>query len=236
MGHTAILIGAAALGIALLCLFAGYRWGRSNVRSQIEDALDMARVSADAREFALREQLDEKMLEVSELRAQADEVSLLREQLEQLQSSRSLSAGSEPSPIDEQSAPENQQEPEPFVAVAENPIQSFFHPKTELPQTPVAKHDSPHETQRRPAVKFPSSFTSTFSASISAPEPVKAEPSQPAKPLTIPVAVPAAAKSAKPVAVQTAKPPQPAKAAPAVNNDDWDEFAKSLEALKKLQK
>ena len=108
MVHTAILIGAAALGIALLCLLAGYRWGRSNVRSQIEDALDMARVSADAREFALREQLDEKMLEVSELRAQANEVALLRDQLEQLQSSRSLRLGIEPSPIDEQSAPESQ--------------------------------------------------------------------------------------------------------------------------------
>ena len=71
---------------------SGYLWGRSNVKSQIEDALDMARVSADAREFSVREELDDQMLELAELRASAEEVSRLREQVEQLKTERTRSS------------------------------------------------------------------------------------------------------------------------------------------------
>lgn len=73
MGASAIVIGAVALASGLICLFLGYMWGRSNVRSQVESALDQARVSADAREFALREQLEEMMVELSKFRARAEE-------------------------------------------------------------------------------------------------------------------------------------------------------------------
>ncbi len=88
MASSVILVGAVALGTGLICLVCGYLWGRSNVRSLIEDALDKARISADAREFSVREELDEKMLELAELRASAEEVPRLREQLEQLKSER----------------------------------------------------------------------------------------------------------------------------------------------------
>ena len=40
MGHTATLIGAVALFTGLVCLLCGYLWGRSNVKSQVEDAVD----------------------------------------------------------------------------------------------------------------------------------------------------------------------------------------------------
>ncbi|WP_348264877.1 hypothetical protein P8935_10145 [Telmatobacter sp. DSM 110680] len=256
MGHTAILIGAAALGIALICLFAGYLWGRSNVRSQIEDALDKVRVSADAREFALREQLDEKMLEVVNLRARADEVPLLREQLAQLQASHLQNSHGTHSRFELPESPleitpEHSQTIESVAAVVEDPIQSFFHPNKQKSQPLSAIHDTPVETKRPLAARFPASFSSTFSVPAASPEVMKAKPDEPPKPVAIQPAKPASVQPAKLAAVQTAKPAavQPAKLqpplrattpavkpVPAVNNDDWDEFAKSLEALKNLQK
>ncbi len=68
-----MVIGAVALASGLICLFLGYMWGRTNVKSQVESALDQARVSADAREFAMREQLEEMMVELSKFRARAEE-------------------------------------------------------------------------------------------------------------------------------------------------------------------
>lgn len=228
MGSSAILIGAIALGTALVCLFAGYRWGRSNVRSQIEDALDMARVSADAREYALREQLDEKMLELGELRARADEVKVVQEELAQLQSSqiqRSHGAHSRFEKPDQaiEIIPEHSHTVEFVAAVAENPIQSFFRPNKKKPQPPSASLDAPSETKPS-AARFPASFSSTFTAHTPSPEPVKPEPVQSPKPAVV-----------QPAKLQPAKSPS-VKPVPAVNNDDWDEFAKSLEALKNLQK
>ena len=232
MGHTAILIGAAALGIALLCLFAGYLWGRSNVRSQIEDALDKVRISADAREFALREQLDDKMFELGELRARADEAQVMKEQLAQLQSSH-LQDSHDPHShfeLPEQPAeiiPEHSHTVGSVAAVAEDPIQSFFHPNRQKPQPLSANDDAPVETNRPPAARFPASFSSTFTAPDDSPEPVKPKPVQPAKPAAV-----------QPGKIQPVQPARPlaVKPVPAVNNDDWDEFAKSLEALKNLQK
>jgi hypothetical protein len=232
MGHTAILIRAAALGIALICLFAGYLWGRSNVRSQIEDALDKVRVSADAREFALREQLDDKMFELGELRARADEAQVLKEQLAQLQSSH-LQDSHDPHSrfeLPEQPAeiiPEHSHKVGSIAAVADNLIQSFSHTREEMPQPLSINHDAPFETKRPPAARFPASFSSTFTATEASPEPVKPKPVQPARPAAV-----------QPAKVQPAQPTRPPAVKPvaAVNNDDWDEFAKSLEALKNLQK
>ncbi len=81
MGSTAIIYAAVAVGLALACLLAGRVWGRSNVQSQVEDAVEAARKSADAREFTLREQLDQKMTEVAKLVPLADEAGRLRSQL-----------------------------------------------------------------------------------------------------------------------------------------------------------
>lgn len=239
MGSSAILIGAIALGTALVCLFAGYRWGRSNVRSQVEDALDMARVSADSREFALREQLDQKMLELGELRARAEEVKVLQEQLAQSRSSQ-LYNSPRANPLShipepEQNLPVHLHETESVAAVAENPIQTFFHPKELKPQPFSPNHDVPIEAKRSPAARFPTSFPSAFGAPTPPPDTMKPQPVQPATPAPAQPAKLPAVQTSKPVAVQPEKP-RAVKPVPAVNNDDWDEFAKSLEALKNLQK
>jgi len=232
MGHTAILIGAAALGIALICLFAGYLWGRSNVRSQIEDALDKVRVSADAREFALREQLDDKMFELGELRARADEAQVLKEQLAQLQSSHLQDSHDADSRFELPEQPaeiilEHSHNVGSIAAVADNPIQSFSHPREKMPQPLSVNHDAQGETNRPPAARFPTSFSTTFSSPGASPEPVKPKPDQVAKPAAV-----------QPAKIQPVKPARPPAVKPvsAVNNDDWDEFAKSLEALKNLKK
>ncbi len=240
MGHTAILIGAAALGIALICLFAGYLWGRSNVRSQIEDALDKVRVSADAREFALREQLDDKMFELNELRARADEAQAMKEQLAQLQSSHLQDSHDAHSRFELPEQPaeiilEHSHNVGSIAAVADNPIQSFSRPTEQMPQPLSINHDAPVETKRPPAARFPASFSSTFTATEASPEPVKPKPVQPARPAAV---QPAKIQAVQPAKVQPAQPTRPPAVKPvaAVNNDDWDEFAKSLEALKNLQK
>ena len=232
MGSSAILIGAIALGTALICLFAGFRWGRSNVRSQIEDALDMARVSADAREFALREQLDQKMLEVSELRARAEEVQALQDEVARLRSSPGIQTQIDLPENEIEIIPEDPPILESVAAVAD-PIQRFFHREEQKPQSLNAAHDIAAQPKRAP---FPNSFSSTFSARPAAsPAPLAPEPAESAEPPAVQPARPAAARPSEPPTVQPAKPVA-AKPVRAVNNDDWDEFAKSLEVLKSLQK
>ena len=210
MGSTAILIGGVALGTGLICLFLGYRWGRSNVRAQIEDALDMARVSADAREFALREQLDDAVLDLGELRARADEVSLLQQQLEQLQASRldNSPSGRTAAEVPDNGNPRRPSEPAreaaPVALSAEKTMQNFLNSKEEEPnQTGVNQALPLEEYTRRPVARFPVRFPQDFTPQNTTPEPAKSPAIQPL---------------------------------PAVDNDDWAEFAKSLEALKSRQK
>jgi hypothetical protein len=210
MGNTAILIGAVALGTALICLFLGYRWGRSNVRSQVEDALDMARVSADAREFALREQLDEKMLELGEVRARAEEVILLQAKLEQLRSSKlhNSPSGSVAAEIPENenthNRPEQKKRTAPVAGSAEKTMQKFLRSNEQKSKQLDENQDAlPEKSSRLPVTKFPVKFPHSFTPQNTMPEPVKSP-------------------ALKPV--------------PAINNDEWDEFAKSLAALKDLQK
>lgn len=275
MGNNAILIGASALVTALICLFLGYRWGRSNVRSQIENALDMARRSADAREFDLREQLDGKMVEVSQLRTQADSVPLLLQKIEQMQASRLRSS----SGIATDEAPQEhttirtplRQQGTPVADPAEKTIQHRLSSKEEKSEQAEQNHEAPLEKNGKPPVaKAPVKFPNSFTPQNAAPEPAKSpaippvasespvvRPVPPKSPAIQPVAAqspvarpvppkspairPVAAESpaAKPVPARSpvippvaAKPPA-VKPAHAANNDDWDEFAKSLEAFRK---
>jgi hypothetical protein len=250
MGSTAILVGAVALGTTLISLFLGYRWGRSNVRSQIEDALNMARGSADAREFALREQLDDQMMELGKLRAYAERVLLSQQQLEQvqpsgLQNSPSRSAAADaPNTGNAHRPPESQHATTPVAGSAERPIQNFLNSKEEKPRQPDESQDElPEKNRRLPVTKFPVRFPHSFTAQNTTPEPSKSPAVQPV-PAKSPAVQPQPAKSstaqsqpAKSPAVKPLPAASPAvRPLQAVNNDDWDEFAKSLEALKGLQK
>ncbi len=215
MGSSLIFVCAVALGTGLICLLCGYFWGRSNVRSQIEDALDKARISADAREFSVREELDEKMQELAELRGRADEVPRLREQLEQLQSERRRgpAGGRATSNLAgngtqfEEKLPVKRQAPAPESTdkTVENLLKSIEERMKQTEQDPpVAIHASaPPPAPRTPpvpriAVEIPPTVTQLSG------KPLKAE-------------------------VPAAKPGPPAK-------DEWQEFAASLAALRNRQK
>jgi hypothetical protein len=253
MGHTATLIGAVALAAGLVCLLCGYLWGRSNVKSQVEDAVDLVRRSADAREFDLREQLDQKMLEISRIqeisqsRARTEGRPRSQKQpehgeLEQISASAAGSAAAgESGRTKKHSAAK--QEPAPVVDATETTIQNLLKsmeeklkqpeeaspviaqeiPKPPPPKLPAAP--PPAVTQQSPRPAAPQSLYDPSRAvpqKIAAPAPPKLPATQPA------------------VAIQSSPRPSPAKP-PATNQrpaakDEWQEFAASLEALKRQSK
>ena len=86
MGSHTATYAAAALAIALVALLAGFLWGRSNVKAQIEAAIEEASVSLNAREFTMRQQLDEAFAEVARLRPLAEELTAVQERLKREQS------------------------------------------------------------------------------------------------------------------------------------------------------
>jgi hypothetical protein len=75
------MYAGVALAVALVCLFLGFFWGRSNVRSKVEQALEQEHVALDAREFGMRQQLDDAFAEVARLRPLAEEVGRVQERL-----------------------------------------------------------------------------------------------------------------------------------------------------------
>ncbi len=238
----------------------------------------MARVSADAREYSLREQLEEQMIELGKLRAYAEEVLLSQQQLERVQASRLQNPPSR-SVVAEAThngnahrPPELQHGAAPVAQSGEKAMQDFLNSKEARPQQPDERQDElPEKNRRLPVTKFPVRFPHTFTPQNATPERSKSPAVQPLPANSAAVQLlaeksptvhpqPARSQAVKPLpasppavqplpakspAVQPAKAPvvRPVSAAspgvrpvPAVNNDDWDEFAKSLEALKSLQK
>jgi len=86
MGSHAITYAVVALAVAVVCLIAGFSWGRSNVRAQIENAVEKEHVALDAREFAMRTQLEDAIAEVAKLRPSAEELVRVQKRLEREQS------------------------------------------------------------------------------------------------------------------------------------------------------
>jgi len=208
MGSTATLMGAIALATGLICLFCGYLWGRSNVRSQIEDALDKARISADAREFALREALEEKMVELAELRARAEELPGLGERPERLLSEQmhASAAGS-------------------GIADA---LDNRTHVAQKLPEKEGVATPVPDSTEQT-IQNLLKSIEQRLNQPAEEPQ-VAAQKSVPAvaKPAEVPRAVTQKSSKPAPEELPSAKPLQPVK-------DEWQEFAASLAALKSRQ-
>jgi hypothetical protein len=247
MGSTVILVGAVALGTGLVCLFCGFLWGRSNVRSQIEDALDQSRISADAREYSVREELDEKMVELAELRARAEELPRLRQQIEQLQSERMRGSSNG---IANTYAPGNNTEfeqkppekapPAPAPESADKAIQNLLKSIEErMKQTEEDPRAIPQQRATPPVTKFAVEIPPTITQLSSKPAPAAPPVAKPA-----PAAPPVAKAAPAPPAVKPAAAPPAVKAAPApptvkpaaAAKDEWQEFAASLAALKSRQK
>lgn len=85
MGSHAITYAVVALAIAGACLFAGFVWGRSNVKAQVEEAVEKEHVALDAREFAMRTQLEDAIAEIAKLRPLAEDLGRLQKRLEREQ-------------------------------------------------------------------------------------------------------------------------------------------------------
>ena len=211
MGSTAIVIGAVGLATALICLFFGYLWGRSNVRAQVEDALDKARMSADAREFALREELDKKMLEIAGFRARAEELPRSEGQREPFKSEQAnvIASGREPAEElghNRQAKPKIAEERKAATSLSdstEKTIQNLLKSIEERLQQP----------EEEPQVVNQESTT----------------PQPPKSPVDAPSVVTQPSSRPAPKELPAAEP------CPTVK-DEWQEFAASLAALTSRQK
>lgn len=258
MASSLIVGGAVALGSSLVSLISGYFWGRSNVRSQIEDALDKARVSADAREFTVREELDERLVELAQYRTLAEEVPGLRRQIQKLELERPrISAGFRVNSLgsEDTSSQEQQSEivdpapppPESADTAIEKLLKSIeerMNQPEEAPPAVVEKSAQP-PAPKRFAVEIPPAVTQLTPKA--APAPAAAQPSPksvPAQPGPRPIvqpgprAIPAqpSQRAAQPKPIPAQSSPKPAAPAPAAPKDEWQEFAASLAALKNLKK
>jgi FtsZ-interacting cell division protein ZipA len=213
MGSTTISYAVVALAIALICLLLGFFWGRSRVKSQVEDAVEKERISLDAREFAMREQLEEAIAEIARLRPLAEGFGRVQEgpKREQMKhermkaefSSRVKDAASEAS--GEQELARGPQKPRPTPECADQAIKRLmqsletFNHRDESPPTGEQQHEEPKLPQQ--AEMAPR-----------APQPVLKEPILPQM------------QEKKP-----GVPPSPETRPQVI--DEWQEFARSLAAL-----
>lgn len=81
MGSTAIIYAVVAVTLALVCLLLGFFWGRSNVKTKLEQAVEREHVALDAREYSMRQQLEDAIAEVARLRPLAEELGRVQDRL-----------------------------------------------------------------------------------------------------------------------------------------------------------
>lgn len=263
MGSHAILIGGVGLAAALIGLFSGFTWGRSNLKAQIADALDKARASKDMREFELLEELSNKMLEVNELRARADELPRLKEQLEQLKSQQVRGFAGGGSTAREfgnaaqtrQQVPEQQQKPAPVIESADKTVQNLLKSLEEKLKQPEAVPQAVAQKSAPPPPPPPPPPARPPVAAQPRVAPQKSTPPPPPPPA--PVKLPAAGPRVAAQKITPPAPPPPSKLPdqkprtvisqrPLTNppagrpspgaKDEWQEFAASLEALTRNKK
>lgn len=240
MGHTATLIGAVALASGLICLLCGFLWGRSNLRSQVEDAVDLVRRSADAREFDLREQLDQKMLELSQFRAQAEGRPRSQKQAEQVNASTASDAATESGNMRKRPAPK-QEPPPPQIDQTEKTIQNLLKSMEERlkqPEEAVIAQEILNPPAPKPLAAPPPAVAQQSprpAAPQSSPEPsqVVTQKSATPAPPKLPATQPAFATQAT---TRPSSAKQPATSQRQAVKDEWQEFAASLEALRRQSK
>jgi len=210
MGSTAIIYAAVAVACTLVGLVIGRVWGSSNVKSRVEEALENERKFADAREYTIREQLDEKMAEVARLQPLIDEVSRLRmqaqrEKLRYEQTDAGLNldaqaAGSSGSLINSETSESVPNVPRPPEA-ADLAIQKLLQSLEATLQEPADEPAIPvEETDKKmPAVQTPAAV-----------KPAAAPPPRPAPaPESRPTAVPRPVADPRPVSVSPPRPVPP---------------------------
>lgn len=283
MGSHAITYAVVALAIAAACLFAGFAWGRSNVKAQIEEAVEKEHVALDAREFAMRTQLEDAIAELARLRPQAEELGRVQKRLEREQAKYAQMRAEFNSAMGVAPEPSADEEPEPVpVESADEAIhkllqslEAFNDPNAPAAAEPVVSSNpapaNPAPPKPAPASAVPVAAPAAPPAAsrppenprpVVAPKPADvvrpavaarpAAPGPPAPPIPAPpptprVVAPAAATPARiappqqqkpaPVPPRTPVPSPPARPATADSGksgqkvDEWQEFARQLEAL-----
>lgn len=216
-----------ATGVALLCFIVGFFLGKSNLKSKIEKALEEGHGALDAREFTMRQQLEDAMAEAARLRPLAQEYSRVQDRLRAEQSqydqmkaefdaSLKGSAGGESR---KSAATSDQPRTAPAPVSADEAVQKL------MKSLELTFKESGEQPQ---ASSEPSSV-------IEQPPMVKEEPPtpqvQPEAIIELPSAPPVQPKPI--IAVQPKiepKIPQPS-APTAPVEDEWQEFARSLADL-----
>jgi hypothetical protein len=210
------------------------------------------RRSADAREFDLREQLDQKMLELSELRARAEARPQSHKQAEpgELNQVSASAANGAATPESRSTTikPVPKQEPAPVIDQTEKTIQNLLksmeeklkQPDEMLPAiaqespmpTPAIPADRPAPVAQqipRPAVTaVPPAIPGVAAQTISTPPPANL-PQEPPRVATPP-------RVAPPPSPRPSPSKQPATSQRPAARDEWQEFAASLEALRRQSK
>lgn len=269
MGSHTATYAAVALAIAIVSLLAGFSWGRSDLKSKIEAALEKASVSLDAREFAMRQQLDEAFAEVSRLRPLAEELGAVQDRLKREQAkydrmrSEFSSAVSPGIPEPPESQPESSESPDEAIHKLLQSLEAFNAPEGQTSTTPseIAASVTPAAApsaviapprhieaplppppapvvQPAPAAQIQSPAKPRKSAQPPMPRPASQSPQQPNP-------APPQPQKAKPTQPHNVAPPVPRRPAPAPparpasalpaksghTVDEWQEFARQLEAL-----
>jgi hypothetical protein len=258
---------AVALAIALVCLLGGFLWGRSNVRTQVEEAVEKEHVALDAREFAMRQQLEDSVAEIARLRPLAEELGQVQKRLKREQAeyarmkaefNATMRGGAPNASVEEESV--QTPEPAPIPDSADLAIQKLLH-SLEAFNEPVSKPSLTEKNENvepvLPKVPQPSSAPAPVQMAESrvptqlppTPAPPLSNPPHPATPKPEPLSNAPSVSKPQPVAKpepaiqpQTSVKPQPVKAAPPESRkpapaeagktvDEWQEFARQLDAL-----
>jgi len=277
MGSHAVIYAVAALAVALLCLLGGFQWGRTNLKAQIEDAIEKEHVALDAREFAMRQQLEDAITEIARLRPLAEELGRVQKRLEREQAKyqhmkADFDASYQPGASQALDEGTPVQPPPPPAPSADEAIQKLLQsldvfnapdadkiPTAELPETlnpdlpaPVQPPAQPTPAQSNPvkpnpAQSSPAQQPVTATPPRPAPAPPQAvQPARPPQPRTPapppiqrePVKMPQPPSPAPipppppiPAQAEPRKPATPQSTKPGHTVDEWQEFARQLEAL-----
>jgi len=219
MGSHAITYAIVALAIAAACLIAGFVWGRSNVKAQIEEAVEKEHVALDAREFSMRTQLEDAIAELAKLRPAAEELGRVQKRLEreqarysQMRAEFNSSMGVSPDSTAEENFDSDSEPVAPTVSADEEiqkllqSLEVFNDPNAEVPP-PSPAPDPPVPKPPVPAVTV-----------AQAPPPTRPAPAPPS-----PAELPKAAKPPQRLAPNPASaqsqpvrpnPPTPPRAEP----------------------
>jgi hypothetical protein len=260
MGSTATIYGVVALAIALVCLLAGFLWGRSNAKAQVERAVEQEHTALDAREFAMRQQVEDAIAEVGRLRPLADELGRVQERLrieqakyEQiktefsatLQGATARESAEQKSEVQSQpSSPHQESADEQIQKLLQSLEENFNEPEEHplpIAEPQIAKPSIPPAVEKKPVVppvvaKQPSP-PPVASPKPAAPQLNEKKPPAPPPASPKPPAPPAAnVKPATPKPA-TPQPVSPKSTAPKSSEvDEWQEFARSLASLTERKK